>query len=595
MADNYKITQYSVSTILGYVENSQIAIPEIQRPFVWKGQEVRDLIDSLYEGYPIGYLIVWQNSQVRIRGFGKGGTKKILIDGQQRVTALMAALLGREVLDSQYRSHRIKIAFYPLAQPGEEKFAVSDASYEDKPGWITDISVLFRRDFSFRKFEKEYKEKNPDLDTSLLEAAIDRLKGIVKHQVGVIELSFLLDIDVVSEIFIRINLQGKPLNQEDFAMSKISVNEQYDGDLIRNCIDYFCHLIKEPSFMTILKANEKEFMETEYGRLLGWLQEGEELLYVPSYSDVLKVVLIAGFGKSKIGDLVNLLSGKTKDKTFARGEVSQKVAKEAFETLGRGVRAFVSEENYKGFLKALRRAGYTSERLLYSQAVLNYCYAMYLLMDMEGLSSDKKESLMGRWMTMCLITGHYQSAPDTVVMKDYKEIREAGMESYLRQIEELRLGEEFFASVLPEKFTSTTARTAPYLAYLAAQTASGTLSLYSGENTVGGLYAAKAEAYQILPKAYLEKCGFKTRETYGQVANLTYISKDVKAIVRRKSPANYREELEKQLSAEEIQASLAANDIPENIFDADAGSVPEILAERRRKMARKIQNHYYSL
>ena len=595
MADNYKITQYSVSTILGYVENSQIAIPEIQRPFVWKGQEVRDLIDSLYEGYPIGYLIVWQNSQVRIRGFGKGGTKKILIDGQQRVTALMAALLGREVLDSQYRSHRIKIAFYPLAQPGEEKFAVSDASYEDKPGWIPDISVLFRRDFSFRKFEKEYKEKNPDLDTSLLEAAIDRLKGIVKHQVGVIELSFLLDIDVVSEIFIRINLQGKPLNQEDFAMSKISVNEQYDGDLIRNCIDYFCHLIKEPSFMTILKANEKEFMETEYGRLLGWLQEGEELLYVPSYSDVLKVVLIAGFGKSKIGDLVNLLSGKTKDKTFARGEVSQKVAKEAFETLGRGVRAFVSEENYKGFLKALRRAGYTSERLLYSQAVLNYCYAMYLLMDMEGLSSDKKESLMGRWMTMCLITGHYQSAPDTVVMKDYKEIREAGMESYLRQIEELRLGEEFFASVLPEKFTSTTARTAPYLAYLAAQTSSGTLSLYSGENTVGGLYAAKAEAYQILPKAYLEKCGFKTRETYGQVANLTYISKEVKAIVRRKSPADYREELEKQLSAEEIQASLAANDIPENIFDADAGSVPEILAERRRKMARKIQNHYYSL
>lgn len=324
MADNYKITQYSVNTILGYVENSQIAIPEIQRPFVWKGQEVRDLIDSLYEGYPIGYLIVWQNSQVRIRGFGKGGTKKILIDGQQRVTALMAALLGREVLDSQYRSHRIKIAFYPLAQPGEEKFAVSDASYEDKPGWIPDISVLFRRDFSFRKFEKEYKEKNPEVDASPLEAAIDRLKGIVKHQVGVIELSFLLDIDVVSEIFIRINLQGKLLNQEDFAMSKISVNEQYDGDLIRNCIDYFCHLIKEPSFMGILNQNEKEFMETEYGRLLGWLTEEEEFLYVPSYSDVLKVVLIAGFGKSKISDLVNLLSGKTPGRMSAKRKCPKK-------------------------------------------------------------------------------------------------------------------------------------------------------------------------------------------------------------------------------------------------------------------------------
>lgn len=594
MADNYKITQYSVNTILGYVENSQIAIPEIQRPFVWKGQEVRDLIDSLYEGYPIGYLIVWQNSQVRIRGFGKGGTKKILIDGQQRVTALMAALLGREVLDSQYQSHRIKIAFYPLAQPGEEKFAVSDASYENKPGWIPDISVLFRRDFSFRKFEREYKEKNPEVDASPLEAAIDRIKGIVKHQVGVIELSFLLDIDVVSEIFIRINLQGKPLNQEDFAMSKISVNEQYDGDLIRNCIDYFCHLIKEPSFMGILNQNEKEFMETKYGRLLSWLEEEEEFLYVPSYSDVLKVVLIAGFGKSKISDLVNLLSGKTSGRTSAKTEVSKKVSQEAFETLGKGVQAFVSEKNFRGFLRALRRAGYSCERLLYSQAVLNYCYAMYLLMDMEGVPSNKKDSLIGRWMTMSLITGHYQSSPDTVVIRDYKEIKEAGMESYLRQIEELRLGEEFFASVLPQKFTSTTARTAPYLAYLAAQTAGGAFALYSREK-VGDLYAAKAEGYQILPKAYLEKCGFKTRETYGQVANLTYITKEVRGVIKRKSPADYRENLEKQLSPGEIRSSLEANDIPESIFEADASSVSQILADRRKKMARKIQSYYYSL
>ena len=591
MSDNYKITQYSVNTILGYVENAQIAIPEIQRPFVWKGQEVRDLIDSLYEGYPIGYLIVWQNSQVRLRGFGKGGTKKILIDGQQRVTALMAALLGREVLDAQYRSHRIRIAFYPLADAGEERFAVNDGEYDCKPGWIPDISVLFRRDFSFRKFEKEYKEKNPDLDTTPLEAAIDQMKGITKHQVGVIELSFLLDIDVVSEIFIRINLQGKPLNQEDFAMSKISVNEEYDGDRIRNCIDYFCHLIKEPSFMRVLRENEKEFMETEYGQLLGWLKEGEDYLYVPSYADVLKVVLIAGFGKSKVGDLVSLLSGKTSRK----GEISKKVSRESFETLGRGVRAFVREENYRGFLRGLRRAGYGCGRLLYSQSVMNYCYAMYLLMDMEGLPADKKESLIGRWMTMSLVTGHYQSSPDTVVMRDYQEIRKAGMESYLKQIEELRLGEDFFASVLPERFASTTARTAPYLAYLAAQSAVSVLSLYSRTEKVGDLYGAKAEAYQILPKAYLERCGFKTRETYGQAANLTYISREIKGIVHKKSPSDYREELEKHLTPDEIAASLEANDIPEAVFEADAENVAEILAERRKMMARKIREHYYSL
>ena len=141
-------------------------------------------------------------------------------------------------------------------------------------------------------------------------------------------------------------------------------------------------------------------------------------------------------------------------------------------------------------------------------------------------------------------------------MKDYREIREAGMESYLRQIEELRLNDTFFESVLPEKYASVTARTAPYLAYLAAQTALGAHSLYSDTATVGELYASKAEAYQILPKAYLEKCGFKTREIYGQVANLTYISKEVKSIVRRKSPSDYREALEKQLSGGKIVASL---------------------------------------
>ena len=591
MADNYKITQYSVNNILSYVESSQIAIPEIQRPFVWKGKEVRDLIDSLYEGYPIGYLIVWQNSQVRIRGFGKSGTKKILIDGQQRVTAMMAALLGKEVLDDQYCSHRIKIAFNPLAQSGEERFAVSDENIEKKPEWVPDISVFFKREFSFRKFEKEYKEKNPEMDTTGLEAAVDQLKGIVKHQVGIIELSFLLDIDVVSEIFIRINLQGKPLNQEDFAMSKISVNEQYDGDLIRNTIDYFCHLLKEPSFLEILDKNESDFMKSEYGQELRWLGSANEFAYVPSYADVLKILLIACFGKSKMGDLVNLLSGKQS----GRGEVSKKLAEESFKKLGQGAKAFVSEKNFKGFICALEKAGYDCQRLLYSQSVLNNCYAMYLLMDMEGISEEKKASLIGRWMTMCLITGHYQNSPDSVVMKDYKEIKEAGMEGYLTQIEELRLNDEFFDSVLPEKFASTTVRTAPYLAYLAAQNAGNALSLYSGTDTVGSLYAAKTEAYQILPKAYLEKCGFKTREIYGQVANITYISKEIKAVVKRKSPQDYKEELEKVISPEEIRASLEANDIPASIFEADAGNVEAILAERRKAMAQKVKAYYRSL
>ena len=594
-ADNYKITQYSVSSILGYVENSQIAIPEIQRPFVWKGEEVRALIDSLYEGYPIGYLIVWQNSQVRVRNFGKGGTKKILIDGQQRVTALMAALLGKEVLDEQYQSHRIRIAFNPLAGKGEERFAVCDTKHEEDSRWIPDISIFFRRDFSFRQFEKEYKEANPDEDFTPLEESVDTLKEIVKHQVGVIELSFLLDIDVVSEIFIRINLQGKPLNQEDFVMSKISVNEQYGGDYIRNCIDYFCHLLREPSFYQVLQQNETEFFNSEYGKALTWCQNEEQSLYIPSYADVLKVVLISYFVKTRIGDLVHLLSGRDGEKKgFSKKEVSKKVSEEAFEKLGAGVKAFVCEENFQGFQKALKKAGYSCSRLLYSQSVLNYCYAMYLLMYRQGIGEKERESLLSKWITMAMITGHYQSGGESTVQKDYANAQEEGFASYLAQIEELKLTDEFYNNVLPEKFTSTTARTAPFLAYVATQCARGVHSLYS-DVTIEELYKNKTESYQILPKAYLAKCGYKTREIYGQVANLTYVSKETKDIIRKKSPVDYKEDLEKAIGIEKIRTSLKENGLTEAIFTANETDVIQILADRRRQMASEIREFYKTL
>ena len=594
-ADNYKITQYSVSSILGYVENSQIAIPEIQRPFVWKGEEVSALIDSLYEGYPIGYLIVWQNSQVRVRNFGKGGTKKILIDGQQRVTALMAALLGKEVLDEQYQSHRIRIAFNPLADKGEERFVVCDTKHEEDSRWIPDISIFFRRDFSFRQFEKEYKEANPDEDFTPLEESVDTLKEIVKHQVGVIELSFLLDIDVVSEIFIRINLQGKPLNQEDFVMSKISVNEQYGGDYIRNCIDYFCHLLREPSFYQVLQQNETEFFNSEYGKALTWCQNEEQSLYIPSYADVLKVVLISYLGKTRIGDLVHLLSGRDGEKKiFSKKEISKKVSEEAFEKLGAGVKAFVCEENFQGFQKALKKAGYSCSRLLYSQSVLNYCYAMYLLMYRQGIGEKERESLLSKWITMAMITGHYQSGGESTVQKDYANAQEEGFASYLAQIEELKLTDEFYNNILPEKFTSTTARTAPFLAYVATQCARGVHSLYS-DVTIEELYKNKTESYQILPKAYLAKCGYKTREIYGQVANLTYISKETKDIIRKKSPVDYKVDLEKAIGIEKIRTSLKENGLAETIFTANETDVIQILADRRRQMASEIRDFYKTL
>ena len=95
----FEVNNVSVSTLLGYVSDGTIAIPEIQRPFVWDTTKVRDLIDSLYKEFPVGYIITWKSPDVKLKDGTASEGKQILIDGQQRITALTAALLGKEVLD----------------------------------------------------------------------------------------------------------------------------------------------------------------------------------------------------------------------------------------------------------------------------------------------------------------------------------------------------------------------------------------------------------------------------------------------------------------------------------------------------------------
>lgn len=140
--EKYNPNSLSVSAILGLIAAGDIAIPEIQRPFVWKKSQVRDLLDSLYKGYPTGYLIIWKNPNVKLKDGSMSVGKKILIDGQQRVTALMTAIAGIPVVNDSYRKERIKIAFNPFAALSDDKdaeiFAVQDQSHlKGKSGFLT--------------------------------------------------------------------------------------------------------------------------------------------------------------------------------------------------------------------------------------------------------------------------------------------------------------------------------------------------------------------------------------------------------------------------------------------------------------------------
>ena len=116
MAEKYNASNIALEQILNYIKSGEIAIPEIQRPFVWKPRQVRDLIDSLYTGYPTGYLIISQSPNIKLKDGTLAEGRRIMIDGQQRVTALMTAIMGMDIINADFEKKRIKIAFNPAVE-----------------------------------------------------------------------------------------------------------------------------------------------------------------------------------------------------------------------------------------------------------------------------------------------------------------------------------------------------------------------------------------------------------------------------------------------------------------------------------------------
>ena len=192
-SEKFTTTSMTISAILGLIKAEDIAIPEIQRPFVWKNKQVRDLMDSLYQGYPVGYIILWKNPNVKLKDGTISAGKKVLIDGQQRVTALMTAIAGRSIFNSDYKLCRVKIAFDPIAalkdDPEAEIFAVQTPAHVKSKNWIPDIAEIFDDNFRSYKFINEYCTKNPEMNPDDLDFIIGKLKAICNQSIGIIELS----------------------------------------------------------------------------------------------------------------------------------------------------------------------------------------------------------------------------------------------------------------------------------------------------------------------------------------------------------------------------------------------------------------------
>ena len=512
MSNKYEVNNSSVESILAWIKQGEIAIPEIQRPFVWDATKVRDLIDSLYKGYPVGYIITWKNPDVKLKDGTLATGKKVLIDGQQRITALTAAIVGQEVIGSDYKKKRIKIAFNPL----EEVFEVSNPAIQKNSQWIDDISTVFTNDFSSWSFVPQYCEKNNITDFEKIGNAINKLTQIKNNSLGIIDLSHNLDIEVVTEIFIRINSKGVVLSQADFAMSKISSNEVYGGDIIRKTIDYFCHLAQNPVDFEAIKSNDADFVNQDNFNAIKWIAKENEELYVPSYTDLLRVAFTSKFYRGKLSDLVSLLSGRD----FETREYKDEIAKESFELLHKGVLSFVNETNFKRYIMIVKSAGIVDASLIRSQNVLNFGYILYLTLKDRGIEANKIENIVRRWIVLSILTGRYSSSPESAFDYDIKRFNESDdIEALVRNVEEGELSDAFWNNILVTKLNTSVTSSPYFKIFLIAQISMGDKGFLSKNIDIRSLIEQRGDVHHIFPKAYLQKRGITSKGIYNQFAN----------------------------------------------------------------------------
>ena len=529
----YSVNNYTVETLLASIKSGGIAIPEMQRPFVWDGSKVRDLIDSLYKGFPVGYIIVWQNPDVKLKDGTVSVGKQVLIDGQQRITAMAAAIVGNEVLDDHYKWKRIAIAFNPL----EEKFEVSNNAIRNSSKWIPDIAPVLEPAFDTFSFVMEYCQKNeiPE-QMSQINAIINKLRGIQNNSLGVITLANDLDIDSVTEIFIRINSKGVVLSQADFAMSKISSNETFGGNVTRKTIDYFCHLLESPEDLKDIQKNDTAFSARSEFDAIKWAASKTSPIYKTSYTDILRVAFTYKFKRGRLADLVSLLSGRD----FETREFKIEIEEDSFRQLHEAVLQAVNQTNYERYLMIVRSTGIVRRSLIRSQNVLNFGYALYLALRERKIDSNKIEKIVRRWIALTILTGRYSGSPESSFDYDIKRFSsyDDPME-FLELTEAGELSDAFWSVNLVQRLNTSVASSPYFNMFLVAQVKAHDKGFLSTQIDVEAMLENRGDIHHLFPKNYLTKRGIPQAQ-YNQIANYVFLQQEISLSAVRDKAAGLR-------------------------------------------------------
>jgi hypothetical protein len=577
----FTTTAYPLSALIEDISLGKIGLPEIQRPFVWPNVNVRNLFDSLYRGYPAGYLLFWETgADASMRTIGMRDEHKApslaIVDGQQRLTSLYAVMKGKDVLRSNFKKERIRIAFNPL----HARFDVTDASIVKDKAYIPDISEIWKPgtnvfEFAGRFIEefRKVRELTPD-EVNCAQSAIGKLHSLPQYSFTALTLNSAVESEIVAEVFVRINGEGKKLNQADFIMTLMSVFwDEGRADLERFAWE---------------AATSSSSVPSPYNYFIK-----------PSPDQLLRVGVGLGLKRARLENVYSVLRGRD----ASTGEVDPQKREAQFEILRSAQARALNYANWHHFLGALTLAGYRHEGMITSQTAIIYAYVLYLIGVFDhGVDKQRMRQAIAEFFFMASLTGRYTNSPETAFEFDLAQLRglnngDAYLEK-LRQICATTLTNDYWEITLPNSLATSASRSPSRFAYQSSLILLGARALYSPlkiadmiDPAVKGSKTA-VEQHHLFPRAYLTKIGISELRDINQIANFAVIEWPDNIKIGDQAPKDYAPALDAKLSSLEREEMYKWHALPPLWWDLP---YDEFLKERRVRMGRLVAEAYRRL
>jgi len=588
----FKTVAWQVGSLVSSVQNGTIQLPDLQRPFVWPATKVRDLFDSMYRGYPVGELMFWDVSATgetrSISGEAHMGAAHQIVDGQQRLTSLYAAIKGQKVRDENYRPKEITISFNPFT----EKFEVRTPAYSKSADWVEDISRCFTSPLAahkafVRRYKASGKEVTDELDDQLADVFV-RLHGLQHYSFDVIHIQKDVDKRTVADIFVRINSEGVSLKAYDYILTWLSVFWP-DG---REEIEEFAR----HSRLSPAHASEVT------GQRVAWTAKNPFLDVETGH--VIRALVAIGQDRAKLADAYKALQAKDR----VTGMIDSERQERELQLLRNALPTVLNPLHWQEFVHSIQTAGFRSRRGITSSTNIVSTYVFFLLgRTRYGVSLQALRPLVGRWLFMSQLTARYTGSGESQLQKDldrFAELQSNDSVGFIRIAEDVIANEltpDFWAYRVPDALvTSSMALSPAYQCYLAALNILDAdmfmLRMSVRDWMDPSLPSVKGvEGHHIFPRRYQEKVlGITDLKRINQASNFAPTDWDTNILISDRNPSEYWPQLvaDRGGDAEWLAKQQYWHALPENW---ESLGYDDFLQQRRRLIATVIRDAFARL